>query len=164
MRANFRKTKKIPEKNLIKKWNIITGDKVHVLFGKDKGKQGIVKKVLKKENRLIVEGLNLVKKHIKSSEEFKGGIFTKEMPIHYSQVSLIDPSSGKPTKIKFKFDENGKKMRTAKESGELIPKPPPIAYLKKIKERTTGPKDTPFSVANKRTFFPPEKKFIDDLD
>jgi large subunit ribosomal protein L24 len=66
--------------------------KVEVLNGKEKGKQGTVKKVLRKTNRVIVEGVNLVKKHVKSTEEFKGGIFTKEASLHYSQIALLDPT------------------------------------------------------------------------
>lgn len=96
-----------------------TGDKVQVISGKEKGKQGTVLKTLPKEDRVVVEGLNIAKKHTRPSMGAEGGIVESEAPIHVSNVQLIDPSTNKPTRVGFKF-EDGKKVRYAKKSGEHI--------------------------------------------
>lgn len=94
------------------------GDKVVVITGKDKGKTGEVTKVLVAEQRLIVSGINLVKKHEKPSARSQGGIVSKEASIHVSNVALADPKDGKPTRVGFKVEKDGKKTRIAKRSGE----------------------------------------------
>lgn len=96
-----------------------TGDKVQIIAGKEKGKQGTVLKALPKEDRVIVEGLNIAKKHTRPSMGVEGGIVEIEAPIHVSNVQLIDPSTNKPTRVGYKF-EDGKKVRYAKKSGENI--------------------------------------------
>jgi len=98
---------------------IKTGDKVQVITGKEKGKQGTVLKAIPRENRVIVEGLNIAKKHTRPSMESEGGIVVTEAPIHVSNVQLVDPKSGEPTRVGFRF-EDGKKVRYAKKSGEAI--------------------------------------------
>ncbi|CAJ1004480.1 MULTISPECIES: 50S ribosomal protein L24 [Bacillales] len=99
------------------------GDTVIVIAGKDKGKKGRVLAAYPKKERVLVEGINLVKKHTRPSQTNpQGGIVTQEAPIHVSNVSLIDPKSGKPTRIGYKVLENGKKVRYAKKSGEVIDK------------------------------------------
>lgn len=103
------------------KLHIKKGDSVIVLSGEDKGKQGKVLKVLVKEQRALVEGLNLVSKSTKpSAKNPQGGIVKQEAPIHISNLSLIDPKSGKATRVGMKFTEDGKKVRIAKKSGEEI--------------------------------------------
>ncbi|MGM9989011.1 MAG: 50S ribosomal protein L24 [Bacillaceae bacterium] len=98
------------------------GDKVQVITGKDKGKQGTVLVALPKQNRVIVEGINFIKKHSKPSQmNPQGGIITKEAPIHVSNVMPLDPKSGQPTRVGFKLVD-GKKVRFAKKSGELLDK------------------------------------------
>lgn len=97
------------------------GDQVIVITGRDKGKTGEVIKSMPKENKVIVQGINLVKRHTKPTQESAGGIVTKEAPIHVSNVALIDPKSGKATRVGFKI-ENGQKVRVAKRSGEVISK------------------------------------------
>ncbi|MGE6593255.1 50S ribosomal protein L24 [Bacillus mycoides] len=98
------------------------GDKVQVITGKDKGKQGVILVALPKQNRVIVEGVNIVKKHSKPSQlNPQGGIITKEAPIHVSNVMVLDPKTGEPTRVGFKV-EDGKKVRIAKKSGELLDK------------------------------------------
>lgn len=97
------------------------GDQVIVITGRDKGKTGEVVKAMPKENKVVVQGINLVKRHTKPSQESAGGIISKESPIHVSNVALIDPKSGKATRIGFK-NENGQKVRVAKRSGEVISK------------------------------------------
>lgn len=97
------------------------GDQVIVITGRDKGKTGEVIKSMPKENKVIVQGINLVKRHTKPTQESAGGIVSKEAPIHVSNVALIDPKSGKATRVGFKV-ENGQKVRVAKRSGEVISK------------------------------------------
>ncbi|MBO7244468.1 MAG: 50S ribosomal protein L24 [Alphaproteobacteria bacterium] len=97
------------------------GDQVIVITGRDKGKTGEVIKSMPKENKVIVQGINLVKRHTKPTQESAGGIVSKEAPIHVSNVALIDPKDGKATRVGFKV-EDGKKVRVSKRSGEVISK------------------------------------------
>lgn len=99
------------------------GDTVIVNAGKDKGKKGRVLAAYPKKDRVLVEGINLVKKHSRPSQANpQGGIVTQEAPIHVSNVALIDPKSGTATRIGYKLLDNGKKVRYAKKSGEVIDK------------------------------------------
>lgn len=96
------------------------GDKVVVITGKDKGKVGIVKEALPKKDRVVVEGVNIVKKHTKSSQAApQGGRVEFEAPIHVSNVMLQDPETGKPTRVGFEM-KDGKKVRISKKSGKEI--------------------------------------------
>ncbi|WP_020062300.1 50S ribosomal protein L24 [Bacillus sp. 123MFChir2] len=98
------------------------GDKVQVISGKDKGKQGVILAAFPKESRVIVEGVNIVKKHSKPSQlNPQGGIITKEAAIHVSNVMPLDPKTGVPTRVGYKV-EDGKKIRVAKKSGESLDK------------------------------------------
>lgn len=98
------------------------GDKVQVLSGKDKGKQGTVTHVIPKSNRVVVEGINIVKKHTKPSQmNPDGGIKEVEAPIHASNVLPLDPKDNVPTRVGFKVVD-GKKVRYAKKSGEILDK------------------------------------------
>jgi large subunit ribosomal protein L24 len=99
--------------------NIRKGDKVVVLTGKDKGRSGDVVKVMPKENRAVVSGINVVKRHQKQSQNTEAGIISKEAPIHLSNLAHADPQDGKPTRVGFKTEDN-KKVRVAKRSGEVI--------------------------------------------
>ena len=96
------------------------GDKVVVLAGRDKGKSGEVMVVMPKEDRAIVQGVNMVKRHQAQSQTKQGGIISKEATIHLSNIALADPKTGKPTRVGFKVGEDGRKQRVAKSSGELI--------------------------------------------
>jgi large subunit ribosomal protein L24 len=96
------------------------GDTVIVLTGRDKGRAGEVLKVLPDANRVLVDGVNMVKKHKKASPTSAGGIETMAAPLHISNVAHKDPKSGKATRIGFKFLEDGRKVRFAKASGEVI--------------------------------------------
>jgi len=103
------------------KLHIKKNDTVIVLAGNDKGKTGKVLKVLVDKNKAIVEGVRIVSKSAKpSAKNPQGGIIKQEAPIHISNLSLIDPKSGKPTRIAIKRTEDGKKVRIAKKSGEEI--------------------------------------------
>ena len=105
----------------MKKLHIKKGDTVYVNSGEDKGKTGKVLKVLVEKNRAIVEGVNMVSKSTKpSAKNPHGGIVKQEASIHISNLSLIDPKSGKPTRIGRKVNENGVKVRYAKKSGDEI--------------------------------------------
>jgi large subunit ribosomal protein L24 len=98
------------------------GDKVMVISGKDKGKQGVVLASYPKKDRVLVEGVNVVKKHSKPSQANpQGGILSQEAPIHVSNVMPLDPKSGEPTRVGFKVVD-GKKVRVAKKSGETLDK------------------------------------------
>jgi len=96
------------------------GDTVTVLAGKDKGKRGEILRVLRAESRLLVQGVNMVKRHTRPSQATQGGIIEKEASIHVSNVSHIDPKSDEATRVGFKFMEDGSKVRFAKRSGEVI--------------------------------------------
>lgn len=103
------------------KLKIKKGDKVLVTAGDDKGKQGKVLEVLVAENRAIVEGANMVSKHTKpNAKSPQGGILKQEAPINISNLALIDPASGKPTRVGRKMNDQGKLVRIAKKSGEEI--------------------------------------------
>ncbi len=95
-------------------------DTVVVLSGRDKGKRGTVLKVLTAKNRVIVQGVNMVKRHSRGGQGQAPGIIEKEATIHVSNVSLIDPKENKPTRVTFKVLEGGRKVRVAKRSGEVI--------------------------------------------
>ena len=96
------------------------GDKVVVLTGRDKGKTGEVIQVMPKEERALVRGVNLVKRHQRQTMNQEGGIIQKEAPIHLSNLALADPKDGKPTRVGFKVLDDGRKVRIAKRSGDLI--------------------------------------------
>ena len=96
------------------------GDKVVVLTGKDKGKKGDVGAVFPKENKALVQGVNMVKRHEKPSQTSAGGIVTREAKVHLSNIAIQDPKSGKPTRVGFKTLDDGRKVRVAKASGEMI--------------------------------------------
>ena len=105
----------------MKKLHIKKGDNVFVNAGNDKGKTGKVLSVSPAKEKAVVEGINMVSKHTKpNSKQPQGGIIKQEAPIHISNLNLIDPKSGKPTRIAIKVEEDGKKIRIAKKSGEEI--------------------------------------------
>jgi large subunit ribosomal protein L24 len=95
------------------------GDEVIVIAGKDKGKRGKITKVITAKDRVIVDGLNVAKRHMKASMTTEPGIVMKEMSLHVSNVMMADPKTGNPTRIGYKT-ENGQKVRFAKKSGEVI--------------------------------------------
>ena len=96
------------------------GDNVTVVSGRDKGKSGSVLRVLQDDERLIVQGVNVVTRHMRASQTQAGGIVEKESSIHVSNVSLVDPDSGEPTRVGFRILEDGRKVRYAKRSGEVM--------------------------------------------
>jgi len=102
------------------KFKIKKGDKVIVISGREKGKTGEVLRVIRDENRAIVQGLNMVKRHTRPSPGQPGGIVEKEAAIHISNLAHIDPASQRPTRVGYKFLEDGRKVRFARRSGEVL--------------------------------------------
>jgi large subunit ribosomal protein L24 len=96
------------------------GDKVVILAGKDKGRSGEVTQVKPKEGRALVAGVNMVKRHQRQTGSQEGGIISKEAPIDLSNLALADPKDGKPTRVGFRILEDGRKVRFAKRSGDVI--------------------------------------------
>lgn len=96
------------------------GDRVQVLAGRDKGRTGEVLKVLPKEDRAVVQGVNVVNKHQRQTAQQQGGIVSKELPIHMSNLGLVDPKDDAPTRIGFKFLKDGRKVRFSRRTGEVI--------------------------------------------
>ncbi len=162
-------------------WRIIRGDRVQVLSGKSKGQRGIVKRVDRSRNLVVVEGVtdarvvrvyvrlvavcqlltssrspgvNLVKKHQAGQAGQKGGTFTKEAPVQVSQVSLLDPKDDKPCRTKWVFLEDGSKVRQSKRSGLVIPKNDLVLKAKKPDKTAgvAGVLDTPPEIVTQITF------------
>jgi len=104
------------------KLKIKKGDNVVVITGRDKGRSGEVLRVFPAERRLIVQGVHMARRHTKQSMGNAGGIVDKEATIHISNVAHVDPQSGKPTRVGYKVLEDGKKVRVARRSGEVIDK------------------------------------------
>ena len=102
------------------KLKIRKGDRVVVIAGRSKGKTGEVLKVVPKENRAVVQGVNMVKRHTRPTQMTGGGIVEKEGTIHISNLAHVDPKSGQPTRVGFKILADGRKVRFAKRSGEMI--------------------------------------------
>ncbi len=106
------------------KVHVRKGDKVKVIRGNFAGKVGTVTRVLPKENRVVIEGVNERKKHMRPTQENpEGGIITFNAPIHASNVMLLDPSTDEPTRFRVQYDQDGTKERVAVKSGQAIPKP-----------------------------------------
>lgn len=102
------------------KVKIKKGDSVIVRTGKDKGKKGEVLKVLPKENRAVVQGVNMIKRHTRPTQTQAGGIIEREASIDISNLAMVDPKTGEPTRVGYKFLDDNRKVRVAKRSGEVI--------------------------------------------
>lgn len=102
------------------KMKIKKGDRVVVITGRDKGKIGTVLRAIPTESRVVVEGVNMVKRHTRQTARDQGGVVEKEGTIHVSNVAHVDPKSNKPTRVGFKNLEDGRKVRVARDSGEVI--------------------------------------------
>ncbi|KAK4490844.1 hypothetical protein RD792_001559, partial [Penstemon davidsonii] len=147
---------------LINHWKILRGDNVMIIRGKDKGETGIIKRVIRSQNRVIVEGKNLVssyvyvvKKHIKQGQGHEGGIFSVEAPLHASNVQVVDPVTGNPCKVGIKYLEDGTKVRVARgvgTSGSIIPRPEILKIRSTPRPTIAGPKDTPMDLVLEKTY------------
>ena len=100
--------------------NIRKGDRVIVITGRDKGRKGEVLRMFPSEGRALVAGVHMVKRHQRQTQAQQGGIVSKEAPIHLSNLAHVDPESGKATRVGFKLLNDGRKVRFAKKSGEVI--------------------------------------------
>ena len=96
------------------------GDTVVVISGKEKGKRGEVERVLPRENRIVVGGVNVRTRHARPSQQNQEGLYTFEAPIHVSNVMVVDPDSGEPTRVGYRFTDSGEKIRVSKKSGKDI--------------------------------------------
>ena len=105
---------------MAEKFKIKRGDRVVVLAGRDKGKKGEVMRVLRQDRRAVVSGVNMIKRHTRPSTGDPGGIIQREAPLHISNLALEDPKDGRPTRVGFRFLDDGRKVRYAKRSGEVI--------------------------------------------
>ena len=105
---------------MAQKFKIKKGDRVVVTTGKERGKTGEVVRVLREDSRVLVQGVNMVKRHTRPSQASSGGIVEKEAPLHISNAAHIDPKSDKPTRVGFRTTDDGRKVRFAKRSGEPI--------------------------------------------
>eukprot|EP00602_Paraphysomonas_sp_CaronLab_P009040 CAMPEP_0185025362 /NCGR_PEP_ID=MMETSP1103-20130426/8353_1 /TAXON_ID=36769 /ORGANISM="Paraphysomonas bandaiensis, Strain Caron Lab Isolate" /LENGTH=162 /DNA_ID=CAMNT_0027558551 /DNA_START=153 /DNA_END=641 /DNA_ORIENTATION=+ len=134
--------KKKPTPDASQRWNIVTGDKVRVIQGPQEGQEGKVLAVLRKKNLVIVENVNMRRRIEKpKSPGDPRKISIKPCSVHYSNVMLIDPTTGEPTKISRRFLEDGTKVRVSKATGHIIPKPDPLEN-RKLRSTVAGPKDT----------------------
>ncbi len=105
---------------MAEKFKIRKGDRVTVICGRDKGRTGDVLRVRRKKSRILVRGVNVAKRHQAPAQTDPGGIVDKELPLHISNVALIDPKTDKPTRVGVRIDKGGRKVRIAKRSGEAI--------------------------------------------
>eukprot|EP00656_Telonema_subtile_P056076 TRINITY_DN8876_c0_g1_i2.p1 TRINITY_DN8876_c0_g1~~TRINITY_DN8876_c0_g1_i2.p1 ORF type:complete len:176 (-),score=24.72 TRINITY_DN8876_c0_g1_i2:135-662(-) len=134
----------------IKTWRIVRGDQVEVTEGKFKGRQGTVIKSLRKTNQLVIDGVNEYTRLTKVSPDAKPVEMTFSAPLHYSNVQLVDPSTGKPTKVGIAIDAEGNKVRVARKTGAIIPRPDILT--KRHTPKPVGEYDTPREVANEVTY------------
>ncbi|CCY94563.1 50S ribosomal protein L24 [Firmicutes bacterium CAG:884] len=100
--------------------NFKKGDRVRVISGSNKGKEGTITQILKEENKIVIEGVNMVKKHVKPNGQNEGSIVDREAPIHASNAMIVEPKSGKTSRIGHEVDKNGKKVRVTKKSNEKL--------------------------------------------
>jgi large subunit ribosomal protein L24 len=107
---------------MARKWKIRSGDEVVVTAGQSKGKSGRITKVFKDKERVLIQGVNMIRRHTKPTQASPGGIVKKEASIHVSNVAVMDSTNGKPTRIGFKFLEDGRKVRFSKRTGEIFDK------------------------------------------
>lgn len=146
--------KELPERLKLKKWKIVRGDKVMIISGKDRGETGTVSEVSRESNRLYVRGLKLAFKNVSRNKDTPTGKIQKEMPIHVSNVALIDPSTEQPTKVRmgtFVDPDTGikERRRYASGTGTYIPKQVDLSYQKEWKD---GQLDTDPDVVNQVSF------------
>lgn len=134
--------------------------------GKDKGEMGVIKRVIRSQNRVIVEGKNLVKKHIKQGQGHEGGIFTVEAPLHASNVQVLDPVTGKPCKVGVRYLEDGTKVRVSRGLGtseSIIPRPEILKIRTTPRPTIAGPKDTPMDLVLEKTYDAKTGKGVPEL-
>mmetsp|Transcript_14106 Transcript_14106/g.20859 ORF Transcript_14106/g.20859 Transcript_14106/m.20859 type:complete len:181 (+) Transcript_14106:23-565(+) len=144
----------LDEKNLIplSKWIIVRGDMVEMISGIEEGKQGVVQKVIRKTNRLIVEGFNMKQVTLPQRNDSPEREVIRPEPVHLSNVSLVCPETGQRTRAVRRYLEDGSRVRIAKVSGAVIPRPSILTQRKQPKSLVMGPKDTELKYAHEITF------------
>lgn len=140
-----------PHKEPIKKWRVLRGDLVHVISGPHAGKRGRVLEVVRPSNSVVVEGANIVQKKAPVPGSARTRTVETEAPIYVSRVAVVCPETGRPSKVGFRFLEDGTKVRVAKVSGAIIPRPESLKHRRKPRAKDS-PKCTPAAVVLKRTF------------
>lgn len=141
-----------PVTNPIERWRILRGDLVQVISGPEKGKRGRVLEVVRASNRVVVEGVGVVKKFVPQPDtERKKPVYT-EAPVYVSRVAVVCPETGLPTRVGYRFLEDGTKVRISKKSGAVIPRPAILRERRKPRPEKDGAKDTPPTVVLERTF------------
>ena len=141
----------------IRTWKIVRGDLVFVRTGRSAGQTGRVLEVLRRRNRLVVEGLNLVRRHVRAEGAAPGGAIATASPIHYSNLALVDPTLNRPARVAIRYTEAGEKVRVSKRSGAVIPWPAPaLKFDRPLRPAEPGPKDTPAAAAALVTYAPPD--------
>jgi large subunit ribosomal protein L24 len=119
----YKKAKRVRQKPVVRhKLRIAKGDTVRVISGDDKGKEGRVLQVHPKTGRITIEGVNIVKRHLRATQTAEAGIVSRPAPIHHSKAMLLDPKSGEPTRVRRRKDEDGTVERIAVKSGQSIPR------------------------------------------
>ncbi|KAG5185917.1 translation protein SH3-like domain-containing protein [Tribonema minus] len=147
-------------KNILspEKWLIVRGDLVQMVTGADKNKQGVVREVIRKENRLIVEGLNVQQVTLPERDGQAERVVSRPQPVHVSAVALVCPETGRPTRAARRYLEDGTRVRVAALSGAIIPRPEVLLQRRRAKNLIVGPKDTEAEAAHAVTF-----KGVDEL-
>jgi len=139
----------------INSWHIVRGDTVYVRNGRSAGHIGRVLDVLRTKNRVVVEGANMVKRHVRAEGSQPGGVISTPSAIHYSNLNLLDPTLKRPTKVAIRFTQSGEKARVSKKSGAVIPWPEPASkYERPLRAAEPGPRDTPAAVAAITSYLP----------
>ena len=139
----------------INSWHIVRGDTVFVRNGRSAGHIGRVLDVLRTKNRVVVEGANMVKRHVRAEGTQPGGVISTPSAIHYSNLNLLDPTLKRPTKVAIRFTQSGEKARVSKKSGAVIPWPEPAnKYERPLRAAEPGPRDTPAAVASITSYLP----------
>lgn len=137
-----------------RRMRVVRGDTVQVRSGPDKGKEGVVTRVVRKTGRVVVQGVNF-RKRVQHTPGKRSTVVRAESPIHVSSVALVDPADGKPCKVALRFLEDGSKVRVSKRSGAVVPKNMEVLLARDTRSVLNEAKDTPRAAAHKRTYFPP---------
>ena len=154
----------IPKITPYKEWPIIRGDLVEVMAGTDTGKQGKVRAVARKKNQIKIEGLNVSEQYVENMGEGQPGYLLNEEPLHYSEVKLVDPFTGKPTDVAIRFNDSGKRVRVCLQSGRVIPKPPGERTDWKTRDAVKeGELDTKADVVQQYTYTPSLLLFHEEI-
>jgi large subunit ribosomal protein L24 len=151
--------KKVNNEHLqqINSWLIVCGDTVFVRSGRSAGHIGRVLDVLRTKNRIVVEGANMVKRHVRAEGNQPGGVISTPSAIHYSNLNLLDPTLKRPTKVAIRFTPAGEKTRVSKKSGAVIPWPEPAnKYERPLRAAEPGPRDTPAAIVAVTSYVPSE--------